>query len=69
MQLGYFDFYCISIIVIFGLAFCFIIPTLIVCVIEEYTESKKLKGIIIILSIALTTFIVAFSLGLPLIFN
>lgn len=69
MQLGYFDFYCISIIVIFGLAFCFIIPTLIVCVIEEYTESKKLKGIIIILSIALATFIVAFSLGLPLIFN
>lgn len=68
MQLGYFDFYCISIIVIFGLAFCFIIPTLIVCVIEEYTESKKLKGIIIILSIALATFIVAFSLGLPLIF-
>mgnify|MGYP001001972387 CR=1 FL=1 len=41
MQLGYFDFYCISIMIIFGLAFCFIMPTLIVCVIEEYTESKN----------------------------
>lgn len=69
MQLGYFDFYCISIIVIFGLAFCFIPPTLIVCVIEEYNENKKLKGIIIILSIALAAFAVAFSLGLPLVFS
>ena len=60
---------CVSSMIIFGLAFCFIMPTLIVCVIEEYTESKKLKGIIIILSIALAAFIAAFSLGLPLVFS
>ena len=69
MQLGYFDFYCISIMTIFGFAFCFILPTLIVCVIEECNENKKLKGIIIILSIALAAFIAAFSLGLPLVFS